>query len=127
MDDIEAFWRDHNFDLRVTRVRQEYDSKDESETLQPAKTTRQQFRNKFGRHRNRSLSPHRQRSRYDFPDRRSESRERSGSRSYSRSREYQSPRETRTEADRNYNRFEPRNELRGRGPGVHRGGEHNYQ
>ncbi|KAA6390572.1 MAG: hypothetical protein EZS28_013904 [Streblomastix strix] len=92
MDDIKAFWREHNFVLRVACVRKEYDSEDDSETLQPAKTTRQEFRNRFGRHRNRSLSLHNKRSRYDYPDRGGESRERSGSRSYSKPREYQSPR-----------------------------------
>ncbi|KAA6358179.1 MAG: hypothetical protein EZS28_046294, partial [Streblomastix strix] len=127
MDDVKAFWREHNFELRVACVRKEYNSEDDSETLQPAKTTRQEFRNRFGRHRNRSLSPHNKRSRYDSPDRRSESRERSGSRSYSKSREYQSPRETRTDADRNYNGFETRNESRCSGRGTYRGKGYNYQ
>ncbi|KAA6354715.1 MAG: hypothetical protein EZS28_049758, partial [Streblomastix strix] len=67
MDEVKAFWREHNFDLRIACVRKEYDSEDDSETLQPAKTTRREFRNKFGRHRNRSLSPHSKRSRYDSP------------------------------------------------------------
>ncbi|KAA6353536.1 MAG: hypothetical protein EZS28_050937, partial [Streblomastix strix] len=58
MDDVRAFWKEHNFDLRVACVRRDYDSEDDSETLQPTKTTRQEFRNKFGRNRNRSLSPH---------------------------------------------------------------------
>ncbi|KAA6399250.1 MAG: hypothetical protein EZS28_005224 [Streblomastix strix] len=65
--------------------------------------------------------------RYDLFDRRSESRQRSGSKGYSRSRDYQSSRETRTEADRNYNRFEPRNEPRGRGRATFRGRDQNYQ
>ncbi|KAA6374060.1 MAG: hypothetical protein EZS28_030415 [Streblomastix strix] len=111
MDEVRAFWREHNFDLKVVCVRKEYDSEDDSETLQPAKTTRREFRNKFGRHRNRSLSPHNKRSRYDSPDRRSESRERSGSRGYSRSRDYESSREA---ADKGYNGFETRNESRER-------------
>ncbi|KAA6390379.1 MAG: hypothetical protein EZS28_014097, partial [Streblomastix strix] len=127
MDDVRAFWREHNFDLRVACVRKEYDSEDDSETLQPAKTTRQEFRNRFGRHRNRSLPPYNKRSRYDSPDRRSESRERTGSRSYSKSREYYSPRETRTEADRNYNGFETITESRSRGRGTYRGLGYNYQ
>ncbi|KAA6354151.1 MAG: hypothetical protein EZS28_050322 [Streblomastix strix] len=77
MDDVRAFWKEHDFDLRVACVRRDYDSEDDSETLQPSKTTRREFRNKFGRNRNRSLSPHSKRSRYDSPDRGSESRERS--------------------------------------------------
>ncbi|KAA6375058.1 MAG: hypothetical protein EZS28_029415 [Streblomastix strix] len=120
MDEVRAFWREHNFDLRVACVRREYDSEDDSETLKPTKTTRQEFRNRFGRHRNRSLSPHSKRSRYDSPDRRSQSRERSGSRGYSRSRDYEDPRETRTDADKNYNGFETRNESRSRGRGTYR-------
>ncbi|KAA6374882.1 MAG: hypothetical protein EZS28_029592 [Streblomastix strix] len=124
MDEVRAFWRVHNFDLRIACVRREYDSEDDSETLQPAKTTRREFRNKFGRHRNRSLSPHSKRSRYDSPDRRSESRERSGSRGYSRSRDYESPREA---ADKGYNGFETRNESRGRGRGTYRGRGYSYQ
>ncbi|KAA6357287.1 MAG: hypothetical protein EZS28_047186 [Streblomastix strix] len=67
MDDVKAFWREHNFDSRVACVRKKYDSEDESETLQPTKTTRQEFRNRFGRYRNRSLSPHSKRSSYDSP------------------------------------------------------------
>ncbi|KAA6347348.1 MAG: hypothetical protein EZS28_052036, partial [Streblomastix strix] len=74
-----------------------------------------------------SLSPHSKRSRYDSPDRRSESRERSGSRGYSRSRDYDSPRETRTEADKNFNGFETRNESRGRSRGAYRGRGYSYQ
>ncbi|KAA6401857.1 MAG: hypothetical protein EZS28_002618 [Streblomastix strix] len=127
MDDVRAFWREHNFDLRTACVRKEYDSEDDSETLQPAKTTRREFRNRFGGHRNRSLSPHSKRSRYDSPDRRSESRERSGSRGYSRSRDYENPRETRTDADKMYNGFETRNESRGRGRGTYRGRGYSYQ
>ncbi|KAA6397168.1 MAG: hypothetical protein EZS28_007307 [Streblomastix strix] len=50
MDDIRAFWREHNFDLRVACVRKEYDSEDDSETLQPVKATRYEFECKFGRH-----------------------------------------------------------------------------
>ncbi|KAA6394171.1 MAG: hypothetical protein EZS28_010305 [Streblomastix strix] len=50
MDDVRAFWREHNFYLRVACVRKEYDSEDYSETLQPTKTTRQEFRNIFGRY-----------------------------------------------------------------------------
>ncbi|KAA6361939.1 MAG: hypothetical protein EZS28_042535 [Streblomastix strix] len=38
MDDIRAFWRELNFDLRVACERKEYDSEDDSETLQLAKT-----------------------------------------------------------------------------------------
>ncbi|KAA6365369.1 MAG: hypothetical protein EZS28_039106 [Streblomastix strix] len=49
-----AFWKDCNFDLRVACVRKEYDSKDNSETLQPAKTIKHEFRNRFGRYRIRS-------------------------------------------------------------------------
>ncbi|KAA6358612.1 MAG: hypothetical protein EZS28_045861, partial [Streblomastix strix] len=124
MDDVRAFWKEHNFDLRVACVRRDYDSEDDSETLQPTKTTRREFRNKFGRNRNRSLSPLSKRSRYDSPDRGSESRERSGSRSYSRSRQHQSSRET---ADKGYNGFETRNEQRGRGRGTYRGRGYNYQ
>ncbi|KAA6362168.1 MAG: hypothetical protein EZS28_042305, partial [Streblomastix strix] len=127
MDEVRAFWREHNFDLRIACVRREYDSEDDSETLQPTKTTRREFRNKFGRHRNRSLSPHSKRSRYDSPDRRSESRERSGSRGYSRSRDYEGPRETRTDVDKNYNGFENRDESRGRGRGTYRGRGYSYQ
>ncbi|KAA6366158.1 MAG: hypothetical protein EZS28_038317 [Streblomastix strix] len=48
MDDIRAFWKEHNFDLRVACVRRDYDLEDGSETLQPTKTTRREFRNKFG-------------------------------------------------------------------------------
>ncbi|KAA6363794.1 MAG: hypothetical protein EZS28_040679, partial [Streblomastix strix] len=124
MDDIRAFWRKYNFDLRVACVRKEYNSEDDSETLQPTKTTRREFRNKFGRNRNRSLSPHSKRQRQDSPDRRSESRERAGSRSYSRPREFQSSRET---TDKSYNGFETRNESRGRGRGTYRGRGYNYQ
>ncbi|KAA6368598.1 MAG: hypothetical protein EZS28_035876 [Streblomastix strix] len=40
MDDVRAFWRQHNFELRVTCVRQEYDSENVSETLQPPKKQR---------------------------------------------------------------------------------------
>ncbi|KAA6361364.1 MAG: hypothetical protein EZS28_043109 [Streblomastix strix] len=76
MDDIRAFCREYNFDLRVACVRKEYDSEDDSETLQPTKTARQEFRSRFGRYRNRSLSPHNKISRYDSPDRGNESRER---------------------------------------------------
>ncbi|KAA6352839.1 MAG: hypothetical protein EZS28_051634 [Streblomastix strix] len=75
MDDVRAFWREHNFDLRVACVRKEYDSEDDSETLQPTKTTRNEPRNRFGKYRDRSLSPHNKRSRYDSPDKRNESRE----------------------------------------------------
>ncbi|KAA6396227.1 MAG: hypothetical protein EZS28_008250, partial [Streblomastix strix] len=39
MDDVRAFWREYNFDLRVACVGKEYDSKDDSEKRQPAKTT----------------------------------------------------------------------------------------
>ncbi|KAA6316021.1 MAG: hypothetical protein EZS28_055322, partial [Streblomastix strix] len=95
MDDIRAFWREQNFDLRVACEKKEYDSEDDSKTLQPAIIIRHEFRNRFRRHRNRSLSLYNKRSRYDFSDRRNESRERSGSRSYSRPRDYQGPRETR--------------------------------
>ncbi|KAA6360253.1 MAG: hypothetical protein EZS28_044220, partial [Streblomastix strix] len=49
MDDVRAFWKEHDFDLRVACVRRDYDSEDDSETLQPTKTTRREFRNKFGR------------------------------------------------------------------------------
>ncbi|KAA6379879.1 MAG: hypothetical protein EZS28_024595 [Streblomastix strix] len=77
MDEIRAFWRQNNFDLKVACVKKKYNSENDSETLQPAKTTRQEFRNRFGRHRNRSLSSHNKRLRYDSPDRRCESRERS--------------------------------------------------
>ncbi|KAA6360816.1 MAG: hypothetical protein EZS28_043657, partial [Streblomastix strix] len=45
----------------------------------------------------------------------------------SRSREYESPRETRTDADKNYNGFETRNESRGRGRGSYRGRGYSYQ
>ncbi|KAA6399757.1 MAG: hypothetical protein EZS28_004706 [Streblomastix strix] len=84
MDDVRAFWREHNFDLRLACVRKEYDSEDNSETLQLAKTTRYIFRNRFGRYRKRSISQYNKRLRYDSPDRSSESRERSGSKVYSR-------------------------------------------
>ncbi|KAA6397312.1 MAG: hypothetical protein EZS28_007156 [Streblomastix strix] len=110
MNDIKAFWREHNFDLREECVRKEYDSDDDSQTLQPTKATRQEFRNRIRRYRNWSLSPHNKRSRYDSPDRRSESKERSGSRSLSRSRDYQGPRETTIDVDRNQNGFYTRNE-----------------
>ncbi|KAA6339732.1 MAG: hypothetical protein EZS28_052588, partial [Streblomastix strix] len=40
MDDVRAFWKEHNFYLRVACVRKDYDSADDSETLQPTKTTR---------------------------------------------------------------------------------------
>ncbi|KAA6377610.1 MAG: hypothetical protein EZS28_026859 [Streblomastix strix] len=40
MDDVRAVWRKHNFELRVACVRRDYDSEDDSETLQPTKTTR---------------------------------------------------------------------------------------
>ncbi|KAA6368286.1 MAG: hypothetical protein EZS28_036186, partial [Streblomastix strix] len=123
MDDVRAFWKEHDFELRVACVRRDHDSEDDSETLQPTKTTRREFRNKFGRNRNRSLSPHSKRSRYDSPDRGSESRERSASRSYSRSREHQTSRET---ADKGYNGIETRNEQRGRGRGTYRGRGFNY-
>ncbi|KAA6367145.1 MAG: hypothetical protein EZS28_037327 [Streblomastix strix] len=83
MDDISAFWREYNFDLRVACVRKEYDSENDSETLQPTKTARHEFRNRFRRFMNRFLSPRNKRSRYDSPDRGNESRERSGSRCYS--------------------------------------------
>ncbi|KAA6317253.1 MAG: hypothetical protein EZS28_055130, partial [Streblomastix strix] len=43
MDDIRAFWREHNFELRMACVKKEYDSVYDSETLQPAKITRQEF------------------------------------------------------------------------------------
>ncbi|KAA6400591.1 MAG: hypothetical protein EZS28_003886 [Streblomastix strix] len=112
MDDVKTFRREHNFDLRVACVRKDYDSENDSETLQPTKTTIQEFRNRLGRYRNRSLLQHNKRSRYDSPVMGSESRERTGSRSYSRSREYQSSRET---ADKSYNGFETRNDSRGRG------------
>ncbi|KAA6369964.1 MAG: hypothetical protein EZS28_034509 [Streblomastix strix] len=124
MDDIKAFYREHNFELRVACARNEYDSEDDSETTQPAKTTRRKFGNRFGRHRNRSLSPHNKRSRYDSPDRGGESRERSGSRSYSKPREYQSPR---VDTDRNYNGFETRKDSRGRGRGIYKRKGYNYQ
>ncbi|KAA6370094.1 MAG: hypothetical protein EZS28_034380, partial [Streblomastix strix] len=124
MDDGRAFWKEHDFDLRVACVRRDYDSEDDSETLQPSKTTRREFRNKFGRNRNRSLTPHSKRSRYNSPDRDNESRERSRSRSYSRSKEHQSTRET---ADKSYNGFETRNEQRGRSRGTYRGRGYNYQ
>ncbi|KAA6365685.1 MAG: hypothetical protein EZS28_038789, partial [Streblomastix strix] len=127
MDDVRAFWREHNFDLRVACVRREYDSEDDSETLQPAKTTRHEFRNRFGRQRNMFISPHNKRSRYDSPDRRSQSRERSRSRGYSRPRDYEGPREIRTDADRNHNGFETRNESRGRARGTFRGRGYSYQ
>ncbi|KAA6385562.1 MAG: hypothetical protein EZS28_018914 [Streblomastix strix] len=120
MDDIKTFWREHNIELRKACVRKEYDSEDDSETLQPAKTSRQEFRNRFGRQRNRSLSPRNKRSRYDSPDRKSESRQRSGSRGYSRLRDYQGPRE-------NQNGFETIGEQRGRGRGAYRGRKSNYQ
>ncbi|KAA6343464.1 MAG: hypothetical protein EZS28_052309, partial [Streblomastix strix] len=124
MDDVRAFWKEHDFDLKVACVRRDYDSEDDSETLQPSKTTRRELRNKFGRNRNRSLSPHSKRSRYDSPDRDNESRERSRSRSYSRSKEHQNARET---TDKGYNGFEIRNEQRGRGRGTYRGRGYNYQ
>ncbi|KAA6367431.1 MAG: hypothetical protein EZS28_037043, partial [Streblomastix strix] len=126
-DDVRAFWREHNLNLRISCVRKKFDSEDDSETLQPVKITRQEFRNRFVRHRNRSISPHSKISRYDSPDRGNESRDRSGSRGYSSSREYQSSRETRTDADRNYNGFETRNESRGRGRVTHTGRGYNYQ
>ncbi|KAA6363033.1 MAG: hypothetical protein EZS28_041440 [Streblomastix strix] len=85
MDEVTAFWIEHIFDLRAAFVRKEYDSDDESETLQSIKTKKQEFRNKLERYRNRSLSLYSKKSRYDSPDRGSESRERAGSRSYSRS------------------------------------------
>ncbi|KAA6394467.1 MAG: hypothetical protein EZS28_010004 [Streblomastix strix] len=47
MDDARAFWKEHNFYLRVACVKKEYDSEDDSETLQPVKTTRQEFRNRI--------------------------------------------------------------------------------
>ncbi|KAA6389601.1 MAG: hypothetical protein EZS28_014870 [Streblomastix strix] len=97
MNEFRAFWREHNFELRVACVRREYDSEDDSETLQPAKTTRQEFR------------------------------KRSGSRGYSRSRDYEGPRETRTDADKNYNGFETRNESSGRSRGTYRGRGYSYQ
>ncbi|KAA6377502.1 MAG: hypothetical protein EZS28_026972, partial [Streblomastix strix] len=99
IDDARAFWKEHNFDLRVACVRKEYDSEDDSETLQPSKTTRQEFRNRFGRYRNRPLSLNNKRSRYDSPDRGSESKQSVGSRSYSRPREYQGPGETTIDVD----------------------------
>ncbi|KAA6388216.1 MAG: hypothetical protein EZS28_016255, partial [Streblomastix strix] len=64
MDEVRAFWREHNFDLRVACVRREHDSEDDSETLQPAKTAIQEFRNRFGRHRNRNESRGRGRGTY---------------------------------------------------------------
>ncbi|KAA6383946.1 MAG: hypothetical protein EZS28_020529 [Streblomastix strix] len=94
--------------------------------IQPKKP-RQEFNNRFGRHRNRFLSPRNKRSRYDSPDRRSESRERSTSRGYSGSGNCQDPRETRTDADRNYNGFEIRNEPRGRGRRAYRGRDLNQE
>ncbi|KAA6385029.1 MAG: hypothetical protein EZS28_019446, partial [Streblomastix strix] len=109
------------------RFMKEYDSGDDSETLYPAKTTRQQFRNRFGRQKNRSLSSHNKRSRYDSPDRKSESSEGSGSKGYSRSRDYEGPRETRTDVDKNYKGFENRDESRGRGRGTYRGRGYSYQ
>ncbi|KAA6358376.1 MAG: hypothetical protein EZS28_046097, partial [Streblomastix strix] len=127
MDDVRAFYREHNFDLRIACVRKEYDSEDDSETLQSAKTIKQEFGNGFGRHRDRSLSSRSKILRYDFFDRRSESRERSGSKGYSRPREYQGPRETRMDIDRNHNRFVTRNESRGRGRGTYRGKDYSYQ
>ncbi|KAA6368527.1 MAG: hypothetical protein EZS28_035947, partial [Streblomastix strix] len=47
-DDEKQYWPgydpgEHNLDLRVACVRKEYDSEDDSETLQPAKPTRQEF------------------------------------------------------------------------------------
>ncbi|KAA6358287.1 MAG: hypothetical protein EZS28_046186, partial [Streblomastix strix] len=124
MDEVRAFWREYNFDLNVACVRKEYNSDDDSDTLQPAITTRQEFRNRFGRYRNRSLSPHNKRSRYDSPDRRIESRERQRSRGYSKLRYYQDSGET---ADKSYNGLETRNESRGRGRGTYRGRGYNYQ
>ncbi|KAA6382212.1 MAG: hypothetical protein EZS28_022263 [Streblomastix strix] len=47
LDDVRAFLREHHFELRVACVRKECDSEDDSETLQQAKTTRQEFRNRF--------------------------------------------------------------------------------
>ncbi|KAA6381191.1 MAG: hypothetical protein EZS28_023283 [Streblomastix strix] len=58
MEDVKSFWKEHDYNLRVACVRRDYDSEDDSETLQPSKITRREFRNKFGRSRNRSLSPH---------------------------------------------------------------------
>ncbi|KAA6401185.1 MAG: hypothetical protein EZS28_003291 [Streblomastix strix] len=75
MDEVRAFQREYNFDLKVACVRKEYDSKDDSDTLQPAKTSRQEFRNRFGRHKSKSISPRNKRSRYDSTDRRCQSRQ----------------------------------------------------
>ncbi|KAA6366109.1 MAG: hypothetical protein EZS28_038366 [Streblomastix strix] len=124
--DIKALWREHNFELRVICVRIEYESEDVTETLQPAKTTRQEFRNRFRRPRNMTLSPRNKKSRYDSPDRRRESRERSGSSGYSRLSDYQDPRETRNDVDSNWNEFETRGEPRGRGRGAYIGREYSY-
>ncbi|KAA6380700.1 MAG: hypothetical protein EZS28_023774 [Streblomastix strix] len=77
IDDVRAFWRENNFDLRVACVRREYVLKDDSETLQPAKIIRQEFRNQLGRYRNRSLSSCNKKQRYNSSERRSESRDRS--------------------------------------------------
>ncbi|KAA6374999.1 MAG: hypothetical protein EZS28_029476 [Streblomastix strix] len=49
------------------------------------------------------------------------------SRRYSRSSEYSSSREIRIDADRNFKRFESRNESKGRGRGTYRGRGYNYQ
>ncbi|KAA6392914.1 MAG: hypothetical protein EZS28_011562 [Streblomastix strix] len=42
MDEVRTFRKEYNFDLRVACVRKEYDSENDSETLQPAK---QQYKN----------------------------------------------------------------------------------
>ncbi|KAA6402055.1 MAG: hypothetical protein EZS28_002420 [Streblomastix strix] len=88
-EEVKSFQREYNFEFRVACVKKEYDSEDVSETIQPAKSTRQEFRNRFGKYRNRSLSPYSMRARYDSPERRSESTQRSRLRDYSRSRDYQ--------------------------------------
>ncbi|KAA6371489.1 MAG: hypothetical protein EZS28_032985 [Streblomastix strix] len=127
MDEVRAFWRKYNFDLRVAYVRKEYDSENDLEPLQPAKTTRQEFRNRIGKHRNRSLSLRIKKSRYESSYRRSESRERSGSRCYSRQRDHQGPRETKMDIDRIQNGFETKCEPGGGGCRAFRGRYSNYQ
>ncbi|KAA6396803.1 MAG: hypothetical protein EZS28_007665 [Streblomastix strix] len=56
MEEVKAFWREYNFDLKIENLRKKFDSEDDSETLQPARTTRQGFRYKFGKRRYLSLS-----------------------------------------------------------------------
>ncbi|KAA6378447.1 MAG: hypothetical protein EZS28_026027, partial [Streblomastix strix] len=114
MEEVNAFWREYNIDLRVARLMKYQYLEDYQETLQQAKTTRQEFKNSFRKHRNRSLSSYSKKLRYASHDRRSQSRDRTGSRGYSRSRDYQISRGTRIDIDRNWNEYEYKGEPRGR-------------